>query len=91
MQMVKGVFDFLRRYQSGVNQLRDSLEEMLMQMTLHQHRLEGQVLKPVRFWILEFLDRQLGMLVFAFQNQSRRSERTHYDGWASLKYFRLGH
>lgn len=91
MQMVKGVFDFLRRYQSGVNQLRDCLKEMLMQMTLHQHRLEGQVLKPVRLWILEFLDRQLGMLVFAFQNQSRRSERAHYDdGWASLKYFRLG-
>lgn len=79
-----------RRYESGVNQLCSSLEEMLMQVTLHQHRLEGQVLKPVRLWILEFLDLQLGMLVFAFQKQSRRSERAHYDSWASLKYFRLG-
>lgn len=31
-------------------------------MTRYQHKLEGQDLKPVSLWILEFLDLQLGML-----------------------------
>lgn len=47
----------------------------------NQHRLEGQDLKPVSLWILEFLDLQLGMLKGLHLRNITQKVRAHTTLW----------
>lgn len=53
-------------------------------MFWYQPKLEGQDFKPVSFWILEFLDPQLGMLkgVCVKKREPEGQSTQHYGSWA---------